>query len=161
MTDTPKCRYEIDLTAPRLHVDAPHIETRPLTSGDRDALAELLLDAYIGTIDYEGETISEAEAAVDDWLDDYPLLEHSYGAVLDGDLVSALLATTLDGAPFISIVMTSASHTGAGLGRGVTEATIQSLRDDGYQRVALYITEGNIPSELLFASCGAAPVRCR
>ena len=35
---------------------------RPPTADDRDRLAELMLDAYVGTIDYDGETMRFDEA---------------------------------------------------------------------------------------------------
>ena len=40
----------------------------PATSADRDALALLLLDAYHGTIDDEGEGEAEARQAIDHYL---------------------------------------------------------------------------------------------
>ncbi len=117
-----------------------------------------MLDAYMGTIDYEGESIVEAREAVDDWLSDAPLLGQSFGAEIDGRLVSAVLAMTLDDAPFISIVMTAPDHKRSGLGRAVVAASLESLRAVYHSTATLYITEGNEPSERLFASLGALEV---
>jgi predicted N-acetyltransferase YhbS len=128
---------------------------RALTPDDRDGLAQLMLDAYTGTIDYEGESIVEAREAVDDWLGDAPLLSHSFGATIDGRVVSAVLVMTLDDAPFVSIVMTAPEHKGSGLGRAVVGASLESLRTEHHSTATLYITEGNEPSERLFASLGA------
>jgi len=158
VSDNARIRYEIDLSAPRMKVEGSGSETRPLGPTDRDAVARLMLDAYIGTIDYEGETIAEALDEVDSWLKGSPLLEHSYGAVVDGRLVSAVLAMTLDEAPFIRSVMTDPGHKASGLGRIVTAASLKSMESAGYQRVVFYITEGNTPSERLFSSLGAHPI---
>ena len=158
MTQPDKRRYAIDLTAPLGSQPSTNGDLRPLTTGDRDSLAQLMLDAYTGTIDYEGESIVEAREAVDDWFRDAPLLGQSFGAEIDGRLVSAVLAMTLDDAPFISIVMTAPEHKGYGLGRAVVATSLESLRAEHHGAVTLYITEGNAPSERLFASLGAVEV---
>ena len=158
MTQPDKRRYAIDLTASRGPHRSPHGDIRPITDGDRDSLAQLMLDAYTGTIDYEGESIVEARQAVDDWFSDAPLLGHSFGAEMDGHLVSAVLAMTLDDAPFIAIVMTAPDYKGNGLGRAVVAASLESLRKEHHGTVTLYTTEGNIPSERLFASLGAVEI---
>ena len=114
-----------------------------------------MLDAYVRTIDYEGETLTEAIKEVDAWLEGSPMLDHSYGAVVSGRLVSAVFIMTVDDAPFIAMVMTDPGHKGAGLGRAVVEEALASLRVSRYQHAALYITQGNTPSERLFAAAGA------
>ncbi|MDH3249758.1 MAG: GNAT family N-acetyltransferase [Acidimicrobiia bacterium] len=156
MTSPIKVRYEIDLTswAP----PSAHPTHRSLRPSDRDALAQLMLDAYIGTIDYEGETLADAIREVDDWLAGSPMLEHSMAIVLHDGLVSAVLVMELDGAPSIAIVMTHPDEKKAGLGRSAVEASLASVRQAGHRRVALYITNGNVASERLFASVGAVRV---
>ncbi len=150
-----KIRYEIDLAPTRPDPRPVDAELRALRPEDLDALAHLILDAYRGTIDDEGETMVEAVAEIQGWLDDTPILDHSIGAVIDGQLVAAVLVMTVDDAPFVAVVMTAAANKGAGLGRAVVEAAVAGLRRDGHRRVVLYITDGNVPSERLFASVGA------
>lgn len=154
-----KVRYEIDL-ADRRPGPAPAPDgavIRPLAPADREPLARLLLDAYAGTIDDEGETMEEALAEVDGWYGDDPLLEYSHAAFIDGELVAAVLMMVVDDAPFVAIVATAAAHKGAGWGRTVVEAALDGLARAGHERVALYITRGNTPSERLFAAAGAHP----
>jgi RimJ/RimL family protein N-acetyltransferase len=158
MTQPDKRRYAIDLTASLGPRPSTNGDLRPLTTDDRDSLAQLMLDAYAGTIDYEGESIIEAREAVDEWFSDAPLIGQSFGAEIDGRLVSAVLAMMLDDAPFIAIVMTAPEHKGHGLGRAVVAASLESLRAEHHGTVTLYITEGNAPSERLFASLGAVEV---
>lgn len=158
MTQAPKHRYAIDLAASLSTKRPTNAYLRPLAPDDREALSHLMLDAYIGTIDYEGETIVEAREAVDDWLADSPLLAHSFGATIDGRLVSAVLLMTVDDAPFIAIVMTASDHKDSGLASAVVASAIESLRTAHRDTVTLYITEGNAPSERLFASFGATAV---
>ena len=46
-----KTRYEIDLSTVQRRAACNAISVRPLAPSDRDALAQLMLDAYVGTID--------------------------------------------------------------------------------------------------------------
>lgn len=156
--DLAKVMYEIDLTAPRLEPDRAPVATRPLRSGDRSDLARLMLDAYVGTIDYEGESLDEALGEVDDWYAGTPLVDHSFGVEVEGELAAALLAMAVDGEPFVAIVMTAAAHKGMGLGRAVVQAALASLGRAGHPRVTLAITNGNTASERLFLAAGAVPV---
>ncbi len=157
MTEAPKIRYEIDLTGHRTGAEPTRAMIRRLTPDDRGDLARLILDAYIGTIDYEGETIAEAEEEVDSWLAGTPLLEFSYAAVIDDRLVSAILAMTVDDAPFIAIVVTDPAHKGTGLGRSVARESLDAMSRAGHDTVVFFITDGNTPSERLFRSLGARP----
>lgn len=159
MTANEKIGYEIDLTLPAAAVESiSGVTLRPLNPGDREALAKLLLDAYAGTIDDEGETMVEALEAIDDWLDDAPMLDHSPGAEAEGRLVSAVLMMRLDGEPFLAIVATHPDHKGRGVGRAVVAHSLDGLRAEGHERVRLFITRGNTASERLFARLGARPI---
>jgi predicted GNAT family acetyltransferase len=159
LADPQKFRYEIALAREGLTAASDSsLTTRQLDAFDRDELATLILDAYLGTIDYEGETIVEAGEAIDEWLDDEPLLSDSYAA-FDGDTIaSATLAMMLDDEPFISIVMTHPSYKRKGYGTAVVRATLDSLGDKGHEKVVFYITEGNTASESLFYNLGATRV---
>ena len=158
MRERNKIRYEIKLAPDQGHSEGSKVETRSIAPTDRDALAQLMLDAYMGTIDYEGETINEALDEVDAWFDGSALLEHSYVAIANSRLVSAILTMSMDEGPFIAIVMTDPAYKNAGLGRTVTERSLESLANAGHVHVAFYITEGNTPSERLFESLGAERV---
>ena len=45
-----------------------------LTEADTEALAGLMLDAYVGTIDYEGENLEDARAEIEEYLTTDPIL---------------------------------------------------------------------------------------
>lgn len=161
MPERRKIRYEIALTPPGDIAEPVGFVTRNVVAGDRDALARLMLDAYMGTIDYEGETISEALDEVDGWFAGSALLEHSYVAVVDDRVVSAVLAMWIDDAPFIAIVMTDPASKKTGFGRAVTVCSLVSMANAGHDHVVFYITEGNTASERLFTSLGALPATVR
>lgn len=77
-----------------------------------------MLDAYVGTIDYEDETLEDAMGEVTSFLDDdRALLDRSYLVEDDGMIASAVLVSLSEGRPFIGYVMTRASHKNHGLAR--------------------------------------------
>jgi RimJ/RimL family protein N-acetyltransferase len=118
-----------------------------------------MLDAYIGTTDYEDEGIDEALEEVGTFLDEDPSLDHSFVVVADEKLLSACLVTTwTDGNPFISYVMTDPNHKSGGLATACLLRSLESLLAAGETTVNAFITEGNTPSERLFARIGARRV---
>lgn len=118
-----------------------------------------MLDAYLGTMDYEGESLEDAIEEVRAFFDGAEALEdRSYVIDDEGTIASAVLVSLSEGRPFIGYVMTRASHKNQGMARLVTATALQRLVVDGHQRVVLYITEGNTPSEALFRSLGAVQV---
>lgn len=152
-----KIRYEIDLTAQIATGAGP--ELRSIRKDDTERLAGLMLDAYIGTIDYEGEGIEEATSEVESFFNEgQPLLEHSLVVEIDGSIASAVLISEVSGSPFIGYVMTRRANKNQGLARLVTQAALSGLAAAGYEKTVLYITEGNAPSESLFRSLGARPL---
>ena len=152
-----KIRYEIDLSASPTDDQVEMDGVRTVSPADLDALGDLMLDAYMGTIDYDGEDYEDAVTEVGDFLAASPLLDHSYAVEVDGDLASAALVSLYDDQPFIGYVMTRAEHKGQGLARTVTRRALDSLAESGHEVVVFYITDGNLPSEALFRSLGARP----
>lgn len=102
----PKFRYEINLTRP-VRTVAAEAEVRRITVDDVEALSQLMLDAYVGTIDYEDETLRDALQEVDAYFEGEPMLEHSFLAGIDGDVASAVLVLQWRQRPFIGYVMTT------------------------------------------------------
>jgi RimJ/RimL family protein N-acetyltransferase len=153
-----KIRYEIVLRQRSGGDEQPVEGIRPISPDDLEALAALMLDAYIGTIDYEGEDLQDAVDEVGEYLKGMPLLDHSYAVEVDGDLSSAVLVTLIEDRPFIGYVMTRAAHKNHGLARTVTSHALASLARAGHDKVVFYVTDGNRPSEALFRSLGATPV---
>lgn len=154
-----KVHYEIDLT--NLAYGAPievDMSLRRIGQSDHGALARLMLDAYVGTIDFDDETLDDASNEVGWWLRAAPMLDHSLVLERDGHLLSAVLVSERDLVPFIAYVMTDPDHKRTGLADVVVRACLHSLRSTGGQRVEFAITRGNTASERLFARVGARPV---
>ncbi|HEY7469838.1 MAG TPA: GNAT family N-acetyltransferase [Acidimicrobiia bacterium] len=148
--------YRIALTgrSARRLSEPPFLIRHP-RSDDRDRLAELMLDSYIGTIDYEGEGIDEAEAEIDDYLAGSPMLGCSWVAEDAELLLAAVLVSQWDERPLFGYVMTRAAAKGHGVAATLVEKSIDSLRAEGWETVDAFITSGNTPSERLFARAGA------
>lgn len=152
-----KIRYEIDLSElrPVGSLDAP---VRNVRRDDLEGLAQLMLDAYRGTIDYEDETYDDAVTEVRSFLESSPALEHSYVVELDAMLVAAVLVSIYDGDLFIGYVMTHPDHKATHIGRRLVHHALSRAHAGGVRRAVFYITAGNAPSEALFASLGAIVV---
>lgn len=150
-----KIRYEIDLTKSKFDVYREPVDT--ISPDDLHPLAQLMLDAYQGTIDFEDETLEDAVSEVSSYFDGVPLLDHSLQIRSDGRPVSAILVSKNDGDAFIRYVMTDPAHKGRGLATQIANRTLASLQAAGYKRVVLYITDGNKPSKRVFRGLGAVP----
>ena len=126
----------------RVHADAPALGVtsergvRLASDDDRDALADLVLDAYRDTVDDEGEGSAEARQAVDDWL---------------AGRIAACSVVIEEGE---RIVATAAARKRQGLGHRAVCASVRRLHDAGFGEVGATITDGNVASESLFASLG-------
>jgi len=154
----PKLQYVMDLTQPVDVATAPGVVIRRVAEEDTQELAELMLDAYVGTIDYEDESLEDAIREVAGYFSGDPLVEHAYVATVGGEIVSAVLVSVSHGEPFIGHVMTTAARKNEGFGRLVVTAAVASLHRAGYEDVTFFITEGNTASEALFMGLGAALV---
>jgi L-amino acid N-acyltransferase YncA len=136
------------------------LQIRPVQRADASSLAELMLDAYRGTIDDDGETFDYALAEVNAFLagerGGQPWLMVSYLALVDTHVVGACLTGEWHKRqlPIIAYVMTSANWKKRGIGRRLLHRVLQALSEDGYPEVRAVITEGNKPSENLFLQTG-------
>ena len=131
----------------------PDITARPPSDADREALARLLLDAYRDTIDDEGEDLDDTRDAIDHYLG---VIHRDRSIVVeqDGEPVAACFVVCVDGALYIDPIIVSTSHQRSGLGGEVVLAVLHRLAVGGITEVGATVTDGNIPSERLFARLG-------
>lgn len=152
-----KIRYEIDLTGRPESVGLPPGVRRIERSDNRD-LAQLMLDAYAGTIDSGGESFEDALDEVEAFFGARPLLQHSFVMERNDSVLSAVLVSIQELHPLIGSVTTQPAYRNQGLAASVAASALDSLKSAGFSTVVLYITEGNIQSEALFAKFGATAV---
>jgi lactoylglutathione lyase len=147
--------YRLGLSGREPHAVAAVPDARMPTPADREALARLMLEAYRGTIDDEGESLDEAREEVDAWLASAPLLDGSRVlGTRDGALISAVLVSRLGDLPIIAYAMTAPPHTARGLASALLSDVVASLAAQGERAVVAFITEGNLPSERVFTRAG-------
>ncbi len=128
-----------------------------VADGDRGALAELMLDAFRGTIDDEGEDLAGALAEVDRTVageyGEY-LAEFSLVIERDDQLISACLITLFEGAPWLSCSMTRRSCKRQGLARVLLIECMHRLAAHGYTQMGLIVTVGNTAAQAMYRSLG-------
>ena len=124
---------------------------------DMESLAHLMVDAYRGTIDDQGEGIDDARAEI------RRVFEGAYGPFLatssdvverDGAIVAATLVTRWQGSPFVAFAMTAPAWKRSGLARASLQRCMQHLVAAGLHRLALVVTCGNAPAERLYETMG-------
>lgn len=132
---------------------------RPPSRNDEGKLADLILDAYRGTVDYEGEGPQESLAEVRSWFggEACPAMpECSVVAWSQGQMVAACLVGwwTAKKAPLIQYVFTAAPSKKQGFGRLVLTEALRLLADSGHREVLAVVTKGNKASVALIEKAG-------
>ncbi len=133
---------------------------RAVSLADAPDLAELMLDAYRNTIDYEGEEIAEAVVEVESYFtraSSHPAISQYSLSLGSGDsMVCACLLDFLPSrkAPFVGFVICRTAHKRKGFGTYALHHAICKLKQAGYAELRTIITEGNLPSETLFGRAG-------
>ena len=125
---------------------------------DKQVLAELMLDAYRDTIDYDDETIDDAIQEVESYFSHQhsSWFDYSWLVFIESDLAcAALVGLWKDrNSPIISYVMTRSRWKGTHLATTAVSRSLRSLADKNYTKVYAVITDGNIPSERVFTRLG-------
>ncbi len=122
---------------------------------DKEQVAALMLDAYRGTIDDEGESIVEARAEIDRTFNgEYGrfLPEFSRVVVRDSQIISAILVTEWQGTPFIAFAMTAKAWQRKGLSKSCMINLMQDLYESQYSILRLSVTTTNLPAVNLYVS---------
>lgn len=142
---------EADLSEVPVRPDS--LRVRHVERADHEALARLMLDAYRGSIDDEGENIEDARTAIDHYFETI-VWPHSF-VIVGGDQPLAMsMVVIVDRFHYIDPVATAAGHKGQGLGRIAVATSLRSLTKSGITEVGAVITVGNAPSERLFTRFG-------
>ena len=131
--------------------------TRSLRPDDAADIAALMLDAYRGTIDDEGETAEETLAEVNAMLDGKYgpwLADASFVVELDGRLVAACVITLWSDIPLVAQLFSHPDYTNRGLGKFLLTRSINALYDQGYEELVLYVTDGNTSAEHVYTTLG-------
>lgn len=148
-----RTRSEYRLSPIRVDATPPALTTVQPIEDLRDALATLMLDAYRGTVDDEGETHDDALLAVDYYLASI-VRAHSFVVVDGDDPIAFSFVVVVDGRHYIDPVVVGSGHQRRGVGRAVVRLSLASLAADDCIEAGAVITDGNVASERLFAGLG-------
>ncbi len=120
-------------------------------------LGTLMHRAYLGTIDYEGETIEDAIAEVrKTFAGEHGALMNACSTLIERDrnLVSATLVTRWRDSPFIAFSMTDPLFKRRGLARACLISSTNKLAAAGERELRLVVTLANEPAMALYESLG-------
>jgi ribosomal protein S18 acetylase RimI-like enzyme len=136
-----------------------HFDSRHIAPDDIPALGELMLQAYRGTLDDEGETLDDAVAEIRGTLGGQygPFLRDcSFTVEENGNLAAACLVTWSEvlKAPFLGYCITRPDHQNRGLGAFLVKTSINALLTRGHRDLYLVVTEGNAPALHLYEKMG-------
>ncbi len=134
-------------------------DVRKLTEGDTPQLAELMIAAYRGTIDYEGETDADAEQEIARTFSGAygPLVtESSLGVWIDQSLQSAVIVSRFEDEPFFVFCMTKYEAKQKGYCRTLMLQSLAALLESGSKTAHLYVTAANEPAVNLYKKLGFA-----
>jgi ribosomal protein S18 acetylase RimI-like enzyme len=151
-----KTRYVMQLDL-RSRLEWPAHTARNPRLEERETLAQLMLAAYRGGADDEGETIAEALQEVDRVLvsADRPFKpEASFVIEIDAILASASLVSLFRGAPLITHIMTHPNYKRRGLGVSALLSSAHALGEQGWRSLSLYVTDSNAPALALYGRLG-------
>ena len=130
---------------------------RPFDSADLDALAPLMLRAYRGTVDDEGETVEQAadelrkttQGAYGEFLPACSMVVERGGA-----LRAAALLTRQQGRPLVAFTFTDPDFGRQGLARACMDAAMAALYAQGERELRLVVTLANLPALRLYERLG-------
>lgn len=130
---------------------------RAPTAADAGALARLMLAAYAGGVDDEGEDEAAALAEVHKTFGgDYGAFDAASSKLVAraDELLHATWITRWQGRPFVAFAMTAPAAQRRGLARASLIAAMQDLREQGETELRLVVTLANLPARSLYESLG-------
>lgn len=155
--------YRVDLNKlikPEPELSLGYLIIRSPQVIDLEDLARLMLDAYNGTVDDNGETYEDALNEIRAYFSGErggpPLLDCSKVFELRRMIVSACLVAewTERQRPIIAYLMTRADMKRQSYASSLLFTSLRSLQDLEYSEAQAVITAGNTPSEQLFTKIG-------
>ena len=129
---------------------------------DLQALANLMLAAYQGTVDYTGESLDDAAQEIaKTFAGGYGvfLARYSYVVERESTLVSASLVTRLEGRPLLAFAMTAPHWKRKGLAKATIGNVMQDLFEAGDTELQLALHARNQTALDLYLGLGFKELR--
>ncbi len=132
---------------------------RSLSKNDIELLGKLMLDAYRGTVDVEGDETLDAITEIRDTF------TGAYGPVLkscsfviekNGQALSAIIITNWDGTPqpLLTFTMTHPTAKNQGMSSFLIKKSVNALLEQGYTDLYLFVTANNLPARHVYEKLG-------
>jgi predicted GNAT family acetyltransferase len=142
------------------HKIAEHSKVARVSDFEVEQLADLMVDAYRGTTDWEDgddEIVAAAEIRATTSASYGQFNSDASGVITDsnGLPVSALFVSHLEGLPTILFVYTAKSAAGEGHATTLIKRAAAVLAEQGLDEVVLYVSEEN-PARMLYQKLGFA-----
>ncbi len=136
---------------------------RTISIQDIPALGELMLAAYKGTIDYEGETLEDAISEIQDTLQGkYGLFLAECSFIIEDDtILSACLVVLSEQmkAPLLVYSMTRPTAQNQGMATSLIQQCCNALLAKGYHELYLVVTSVNTAAQHLYQKMGFQAVK--
>jgi RimJ/RimL family protein N-acetyltransferase len=133
-------------------------DCRTISTQDIPALGELMVAAYKGTIDYEGETLEDALSEIQDTLQGkYGSFLHDCSFLIEGDItLSACIVVLSDHmkAPLLAYSMTHPTAQNQGMATFLIKQCCNTLLAKGYHELYLVVTQGNTAAQHVYQKIG-------
>ena len=141
------------------YLPSSELTTRPMDASDLTEVGKIMLDAYLDTVDYEGESEEDAVQEV------YETFYGKYGSIIEA---STLILEDSDSAvgaimlchfekfdvPFIVYLMVRSGVKGKGYGKLLTQTAMYELYIRNYSHCCLAVNVENYPALALYKSLG-------
>ena len=148
----------LTLVAQLAHVEVTSaVPTRHPSQDDQPELARVMFDAYREGVDDPGATLDDAIGSVRTFFEGgfgAPLLDCSFVALNDGEIVAVTFVTEFEGRPLLAQIYTLPSWKNRGLARVLIQLSQDALLARGESVLALVVTVGNLPAQHLYESMG-------
>jgi GNAT superfamily N-acetyltransferase len=135
-------------------------DVRHPAPGDAETFGALLLNAYHGTVDYEGEDLAASIVSAGEFLDGIyfpPIWEASFAAMKDGRMSSISFVADFEGIPLLVITATEKTAKRTGLASQLIEHSLDALHRHGRPALRLWVTCANTPAVAAYEKLGFVP----
>lgn len=136
----------------------PDHDIRPVDKERIREIAQIMLDAYVSTPDYEGESLNDLTKELS------MLFRGYFGTYLDEaslvllndneEPVCFLFTCDFKGEPTLTYLFTKKGHQGMGYATDLFNAAENALFAMDYDRLALYVSKENTPALKLYLKLG-------
>ena len=134
------------------------LDIEPIDRVRADELAEIMLDAYRDTPDYEGEgfveTIEELDNVFAGYYGTFMAKNSLMGLDDDGRIAAAILLCLYKNEPTITYQFTSKGNMGKGYATALINAASRTLKLDSFDKIFVYVNTSNGPAHKLYRTMG-------